>query len=358
VPPLHLGVLERAGAHGGLIARRRLRFIRSCSSALPPVLMAELERAFDAPVIEAYGMTEASHQMASNPLPPRARKPGSVGVAAGPEVAIMDESGKLLPPGATGEIVIRGRNVTAGYESNPDANQKAFTNGWFRTGDQGCMDADGYVFLTGRLKELINRGGEKIAPREVDEALLAHPAVAQAVAFALPHATLGETVAAAVVLRTGASAGEEDLRTFAAGRLAEFKVPGRVLILDAIPKGPTGKPQRIGLADKLAAHLKTAFAEPRTETERFLAETWRSALNGARAGLYDNFFDLGGNSLLAAQVVARVRKKLGVRLELRDLSLQTLGQLAALCEQRRQERTPARGGLRAKLLKKLTRSSP
>jgi acyl-CoA synthetase (AMP-forming)/AMP-acid ligase II len=196
-------------------------------------------------------MTEAAHQMTSNPLPPRQRKPGSVGVATGPQVAVMDEAGSLLAAGETGEIVIRGANVTHGYENNPTANQSAFTDGWFRTGDQGHLDEDGFLYLTGRIKEIINRGGEKIAPREVDEALMAHPAVAQAVAFAVPHAKLGEDIAAAVVLRPEAEASERELRDFAATRLADFKVPRTILILDEIPKGPTGKLQRIGLADTL-----------------------------------------------------------------------------------------------------------
>jgi acyl-CoA synthetase (AMP-forming)/AMP-acid ligase II len=213
--------------------------------------MARLEEAFRAPVIEAYGMTEAAHQMTSNPLPPRGRKPGSVGVAAGPEVAIMDGAGRLMPPGETGEVVIRGSNVTGGYLADPQANASAFAEGWLRTGDQGWIDEDGYLRLTGRLKEIINRGGEKISPREVDEALLDHPAVAQAVTFALPDEKLGEEVGAAIVLRDGAAATESEIRDFVRGRLAAFKVPRRVVFVAEIPKGATGKMQRIGLAEKL-----------------------------------------------------------------------------------------------------------
>jgi len=173
-------------------------------------------------VIEAYGMTEASHQMASNPLPPRPRKPGTVGVAAGPEVAVMDEGGQLLGAGVTGEVVIRGPNVTRGYEANPEANRTSFTGGWFRTGDQGVMDPEGYLTITGRLKEIINRGGEKISPREVDEVLMDHPAVAQVVTFAVRHEKLGEEVAAALVLREGQEATEAELKAFASRRLASF----------------------------------------------------------------------------------------------------------------------------------------
>jgi acyl-CoA synthetase (AMP-forming)/AMP-acid ligase II len=213
--------------------------------------MKQLEDTFHCPVIEAYGMTEATHQMASNPLPPLPRKPGTVGIAAGPDMAIMDQAGNILPKGATGEIVIRGPNVTAGYANNPKANAEAFTNGWFRTGDQGVMDPEGYISITGRLKEIINRGGEKIAPREVDEALMDHPAVAQVVTFGMPHPKLGEEVAAVVVLKEGQNVTEPELRDFVGGKLADFKVPRKILFMAEIPKGATGKLQRIGLAAKL-----------------------------------------------------------------------------------------------------------
>jgi len=251
VPTMHQTILTRAGRNQEIIANTHLRFIRSSSSSLPTPVMEELERTFNAPVIEAYGMTEAAHQMASNPLPPKPRKPGTVGVAAGPEVAIMDQQGNLLPAGAIGEIVIKGINVTPGYENNPKANAENFTNGWFRTGDQGIMDTEGYLTINGRIKEIINRGGEKISPREVDDILMEHPAVRQVVTFAMPHDKLGEDVAAAVVLRDGLTVTERELRTFAATRLADFKVPRKILFLEEIPKGATGKLQRIGLAQKL-----------------------------------------------------------------------------------------------------------
>jgi acyl-CoA synthetase (AMP-forming)/AMP-acid ligase II len=251
VPTMHQTILARAGKNAEVIKRNPLRFLRSSSSSIPPQVIRELEEVFHAPLIESYGMTEATHQMASNPLPPAVRKPGSVGVAAGPEIAIMSEAGELLAPGAIGEIVIRGPNVTAGYESNPKANAEAYTNGWFRTGDQGTLDTEGYLSLTGRLKEIINRGGEKISPREVDELLMDHPAVAQVVCFGMPHPKLGEELAAAVVLREGQQATERELQDFVSKRAADFKVPKRILILDEIPKGATGKLQRIGLAAKL-----------------------------------------------------------------------------------------------------------
>ncbi len=251
VPTMHQAILSRAGKNTEVIARHPLRFIRSSSSSMPPQVIRELEEVFKAPLIESYGMTEACHQMASNPLPPAVRKPGSVGLAAGPEVAIMADDGTLLPKGEIGEIVIRGDNVTAGYESNPKANAEAYTHGWFRTGDQGVMDAEGYVSLTGRLKEIINRGGEKVSPREVDEILMDHPAVAQVVCFGMPHPKLGEEVAAAVVLREGHAATERELQEFVGQRAADFKVPKKILLMEEIPKGATGKLQRIGLAAKL-----------------------------------------------------------------------------------------------------------
>lgn len=251
VPTMHQTILARSPRNQEILSRSTLRLIRSSSAALPPQVLAQLEDTFRVPVVESYGMTEAAHQMASNPLPPKARKPGSVGPAAGPEVAIMDEPGTILAQGETGEIVIRGDNVTAGYARNPDANATAFTNGWFRTGDQGRLDEDGYVFITGRLKEIINRGGEKISPREVDEVLLDHPGIAQAVVFGMPHPKLGEEIAAAVVLVDGSEATEKEIRAFVLERLADFKTPRKIVILDDIPKGPTGKIQRIGLAAKL-----------------------------------------------------------------------------------------------------------
>jgi len=251
VPTMHQAILSRAANNRDVITKVPLRFIRSSSSSLPPQVLAELEATFHAPVIEAYGMTEAAHQMACNPLPPGKRKPGTVGLAAGPEVAIMDNDGQLLSTGSTGEIVIRGPNVTPGYENNDKANAEAFTHGWFRTGDQGVMDSEGYISITGRLKEIINRGGEKISPREIDEILMDHAAVAQVVCFGIPHEKLGEEVGAAVVLREGQTATEKELRDYVASRVADFKVPRKILLLEEIPKGATGKLQRIGMAQKL-----------------------------------------------------------------------------------------------------------
>jgi acyl-CoA synthetase (AMP-forming)/AMP-acid ligase II len=242
VPTIHQLLLARADRAARPAGAERLRFIRSCSASLPPQVMHDLEAAFGAPVLEAYGMTEAAHQMASNPLPPAQRKPGSVGAGTGIHISIMDEAGRHLPVGDRGEVVIKGPNVITGYESNPEANATSFVDGWFRTGDQGVLDPDGYLTLVGRLKELINRGGEKISPREIDEVLLAHPAVAEAVCFGVPHPTWGEEVAAAVVLREATS--ESDLMAFCKDRLADFKRPKQIHITETIPRTATGKIQR------------------------------------------------------------------------------------------------------------------
>ena len=260
VPTMHQAILARAPRNPESIKNAKLRFIRSSSSSLPAQVMAELEETFSCPVIEAYGMTEAAHQMASNLLPPGDRKPGSVGPSGGPEVAILSNNGEILKSGEIGEICIRGPNVTKGYEANDKANAEAFAHGWFHTGDQGTMDEDGFVRLTGRLKEIINRGGEKISPREIDDILMDHPAVQQVVTFAMPHDKLGEDVAAAVVLREGMQATEREIRDFAATRLADFKVPRKLVFLDEIPKGATGKLQRIGLADKLGLGKQGAIS--------------------------------------------------------------------------------------------------
>ena len=251
VPTMHQAIVTRAKGNVDIIKRNPLRFLRSSSSSMPPQVIAELEVIFGSPLIESYGMTEATHQMASNPLPPKVRKPGTVGVAAGPEVAIMGLDGELLGADAVGEIVIRGPNVTAGYENNAVANEEGFLNGWFRTGDQGVRDVDGYLSITGRLKEIINRGGEKVSPREVDEIIMDHPAVAQVVCFGMPHAKLGEEVAAVVVLKEGAQATDREIQDFVSKRAADYKVPKKILFMDEIPKGATGKLQRIGLAQKL-----------------------------------------------------------------------------------------------------------
>lgn len=337
VPAMHQEVLARAAAHRDAIAACPLRFIRSSSAALPPQVKANLEVTFAVPVIEAYGMTEAAHQIASNPLPPQVRKPGSVGLPAGPEVAILDAEGRFVPAHGVGEIAIRGNNVSAFAVACSNGSQSS--DGWFRTGDTGFIDEDGYVFIAGRVKELINRGGEKISPREIDEVLLDHPAVAQAVACAVPDERVGEDVVAVIVRQPGATVSERELRAFASTRLAGFKVPRRVMFVDQIPTGPTGKIQRIGLAQRLgidscsfAQPQGADVAAPRTGTEKMLAGIWAEVLQLDRIGISDNFFELGGDSLSSVEVVMRVEQQLGKTIDLRQLAFGTLQQVAAGCE--------------------------
>lgn len=250
VPTIHRMVLARARGERPP-ASRSLRFVRSCSSALAPELMAEIEQHLGVPVLEAYGMTEACHQIASNPLPPAGRLPGSVGLGTGVEMAVVDGAGAPLPAGTPSQVVIRGPNVIDGYAANPEANAESFLHGWFRTGDQGVLDASGYLTLIGRIKELINRGGEKISPREIDEVLLRHPSVAEAVAFGVAHPALGEQVAAAVVLREPVA--ERELLSHCRRQLAAFKVPAKLYVVEAIPRTATGKVQRRKVAEALEA---------------------------------------------------------------------------------------------------------
>ncbi|MGE0751275.1 MAG: AMP-binding protein [Variibacter sp.] len=317
VPTMHRMVANEAKAHPDLIARHPLRFIRSSSAPLPAQLFDQLTNVFGAPVLEAYSMTEAAHQMTCNPLGAGRQKRGTVGVAAGPDVAIMDETGRVLAQGETGEVVIRGPSVMSGYAANPQANASAFTNGWFRTGDQGRFDDDGYLVLTGRLKEQINRGGEKFAPLEVDQVLLAHSDVSEAATFGFPHPTLGQEVAAAVVMRRGAHATPTDLQSFLRERLTAFKIPRRILVVDAIPKGPTGKVQRSQLHKQLVVNAEAsegaASVEPRVGSglENALLRLWRDTLESEAIGLDDDFFEKGGDSLMAVQMLLEVEKIVG-----------------------------------------------
>ena len=347
VPTIHHAVLSRGQKEPSRLKNHSLRFIRSSSAALPERVMQGLEELFQVPVIEAYGMTEAAHQMASNPLPPGRRKVGSVGLAAGPEVAVMDEHGNLLSFGEVGEIVIRGANVTTGYIINARFTKENFEGGWFRTGDQGYIDADGYLFITGRLKEMINRGGEKISPREVEDVILRDPAVAESIIFAMPHETLGEDVAAAVVLRKDAGVTEGELQHFVAAQLAEFKIPRRVLFVDEIPKGATGKPQRIGLAEKFGAllsrEMSSNFLAPQTQGEKTLAAIWSEVLGVEHVGTQDNFFQLGGDSIQATQVISRVREAMQIELSfLSFFEAPTVAGLAECIEKARRPEPQAR----------------
>lgn len=310
VPTMHQSVLAQA-AEADRDIDHALRFIRSSSAALPTPVLDGLETLFGVPAVEAYGMTEAAHQMASNGLRPEQRRRGSVGRAAGPEIAVLGADGSKLAPGEVGEVAIRGENVFSGYEANPEANVEAFADGWFRTGDEGYLDEDGFLILRGRVKEIINRGGEKISPAEVEGVLLDHPAVAQAAAFAVPDDLLGEDVGAAVVLEAGRSTSQRELQTFAGGRLADFKVPRVIAFVTELPKGPTGKVQRIGLAGRLGvvspARQGREYVAPGSPAEQTLAAMMADVLDVERVGAADDFFALGGDSLLAAELVARIR---------------------------------------------------
>ncbi len=312
VPTIHDSVLARPPR----ATKARLRFIRSSSAPLPARTAKELEGRFGVPVIEAYGMTEAAHQMTSNPLPPRERKLSSVGQAIGIDVAIFDAKGASVPSGTVGDVVIRGPSVVASYDGNEAANGEAYVNGWFRTGDLGRLDADGYLFLTGRAKELINRGGEKVSPREVEDALLEHASVQQAVAFAIPDERLGEEVGAAVVLRSPAT--ERELRVHCAARVAAFKVPRQVLIVDEVPKGATGKFNRAELAKRVALERQReapSSLDAPDEVVKRVTEVFKKVLHVTQVGAQDDFFrDLPGDSILAVELLARLRDELGVEL--------------------------------------------
>lgn len=346
VPTMHQGILNRADAHRDALEQIQLRFIRSCSASLPPRVMHELEDTFHVPVVEAYGMTEGTHQICCNPLPPRTRKPGSVGLPTGTQVCILDEDGRQLEVGEVGEIAIQGATITQGYENNPQANEQAFTQGWFRTGDQGYLDPDGYLFITGRTKEIINRGGEKIAPREVEEVLLDHPQIVQAVVFPAPDPMLGETVGAAVITEPDSELDERELRRFASLRLVPFKVPSRILFVDEIPKGPTGKLQRIGLAKRLGLEMEEQipeieaqeFVEPSSPIEKQLASIWAEVLVLEKVGVHNTFLSLGGDSMLAAQIVSRVRSAFEIDVSLVDFfDTPTIADMASLLSSRIEE---------------------
>ena len=293
-----------------------LKFIRSGSVSLPPSLMAQAEEALGVPIIEVYGTTEAAPLITCNPLPPRKRKPGSAGLPAGCEVMILGAANGPAPPGERGEVLVRGPNVFAGYEDDPEANRDAICDGWFRTGDIGWLDDEGYLFLAGRVREMINRGGEKVFPREVEEALLAHPAIADAAVFPVPYERLSEVVGAAVVLRAGGAATEMELRRFVARRLEPGKVPARILLVNEIPNGPGGKVKRAGLAAHFDLRIASGptsgrppFVAPSTPVEQLLAEIWARVLGTPSIGIHDDFFALGGDSFAAAELLAGVQKE-------------------------------------------------
>ncbi|MEP6657398.1 MAG: non-ribosomal peptide synthetase [Betaproteobacteria bacterium] len=319
VPTIHGAIVSAMRSGSSSSSCGLLRFVRSSSAHLPPRLAIELAEVFAAPVIEAYGMTEASHQIASTALPPARCKHGSVGRAQEVEVATLGADGALNVAGQWGEIVIRGPAVMTGYLDDDTENAAAFVDRWFRTGDAGVIDADGYVHLTGRLKEIINRGGEKIAPAEIEQALLAHPAVNDAAAFAIAHPTLGEDCAAAVAWRAGAQVSEEELRQFLLARLPAFKVPSTLWMVEEIPRSSTGKVQRFGLAERLGRAPREPTRRAATSLEISISESFTEVLGADGLRVSDNFFALGGDSLRGGQLLARIGDRCGVALQLADL---------------------------------------
>jgi len=315
VPTTLRELCHHARCHGITPTGSSLRFIRSVAAALPPALMAEVEALFGVPVIQTFGMTEAAPLITSTRLPPAIRKPGSTGAACGVELRILDDAGRSRPAGIDGHVAVRGPNVFAGYESDPEANADAFRDGWFLTGDIGHIDADGDLFLAGRVKELINRGGEKIMPREVDDVLLAHPAVEQAASFALPHPTLGEDVAAAVVLRGDGQVSVAELQQFVGDRLAAFKVPRRIFMLGSLPRCSVGKVRRRELTDLCLRQPISSSAQPTNGLEAAIARIWIDELDVAEIGIDDDFATAGGDSLSAVRVVVAAEELCGVNLD-------------------------------------------
>jgi acyl-CoA synthetase (AMP-forming)/AMP-acid ligase II/acyl carrier protein len=299
-------------------APQSLRFVRSGSSALPAAIQNRLESALQVPVIQGYGMTETGY-IAQNPLPPRERRTGSVGVAMGVELMILRVDPQASLDGGIGEILVRGPGVVRGYENDPEADRLAFRDGWFRTGDLGRIDDDGYLFITGRVTELINRGGVKVSPSEVDLAFLQHPAVVEAATFAVPHPSLGEDVVTAIVLQQPASVSVQALRSYALLHLLPFKVPSSVVLVDRIPKNSMGKVSRGALLDKFAPALHVDYVEPRDGEEALIAAIFAEHFGLSQVGALDHFFRLGGDSLRAAQVLATLRDRCRIELELQAL---------------------------------------
>lgn len=299
VPAVHQAVLREAAGHPVELATVDLRFVRSASASLPEQVLRQLEETFDAPVIESYGMTETTSVLASNPMPPAKRKPGSVGLPVGCEIRVVGADGSSLIAGRVGEVVVRGRTVVRGYEGGAD--DSVFVDGWFHTGDLGRFDEDGYLFLAGRTKETINRGGVTVSPFEIDRALEAHPAIAKAVAFPVPHATLGEDVAVAVVTAPGHTVTEREIRDFAAARLNRTSMPSHVVLVDALPLGPTGKIQRLRLHEQISLPAPV-FEQPSTDLQHMLTKVWQDVLGRDRIGRNDNFFDIGGDSLMVTRM--------------------------------------------------------
>lgn len=292
-----------------------LRLIRSVAAALQPRLMTELETVFGIPVIQTFGMTEAGPLISSTRLPPAVRKPGSTGQSCGTEIKVVGPDDQPCATGIEGDLAIRGDNVFQGYENDPDANAAQFRDGWFYTGDIGYLDAEGDLFLTGRTKQLVNRGGEKINPQEVEDALVSMTAVAEATAFAIQHPTLGEDIAAAVVVREADTLHEARIRTYLTKRLAAFKVPQRILFLERLPRNPVGKVDRLALSALAEASARADdhdFSAPRNGLEHLLAQLWERELGVNPVGINDDFVRLGGDSLSKLRILMAVEGALDV----------------------------------------------
>jgi acyl-CoA synthetase (AMP-forming)/AMP-acid ligase II/acyl carrier protein len=335
VPAIHRAVLSVAEKDKESARQSSLRLIRSASSTLPAKVLRGLETLFDVPMIDTFGMTEAATQIAANPL--HKRKLGSVGRSAGAEIAILDGDGQRLSPGKRGEIALRGPTITRGYDNDLAATREAFRDGWFRTGDLGYLDKEGYLFIAGRIKEVINRGGQKVAPGEVEEALLSHPDVIEAAVFAVPHARLGADVAAAVIPRPGAVLSAQKLRDFVRKRLASFKVPGLIRIVPDIPKGAGGKIKRGELAAALSLTRPTAQAQrgrktaaPRSELQRQIAKIWADLLDVGEIGIDQDVFALGVDSITVTQMISRLRERFEADFSFKDIfDAPTVAALAA-----------------------------
>ena len=311
VPTMHHAIVEAAPRYAETVERSSLRFIRSASALLPMSLMEKLEQLFGVLVTESYGLSEAM-QITNTPLDSLKRRPGSLGIAGSSEVAIMDENGERLGAHCVGEIVGRGPIVMTGYLNDPAATAASFSGPWFRTGDLGYLDTEGHLYLVGRLKDVINRGGEKILPQEVDQVLLGHPAISQAVTFGFPEPSLGEEVVAVLKLRPGWSATTGEIREYAASRLSEYKVPRRLLVVPEIPVGPTGKIVRRLVAEQFGPQLAVPATEgrptiaPRDPLEAAVLRIWEETLEVRPIGVTDDFFDCGGNSLTAVRLIEKV----------------------------------------------------
>lgn len=339
VPVMLQEILNTADAHADAVAGHRLRFVRSVSAPLPVPLMEAFEKRFGLPVIEIFGMTETAGVITSNRLPPGKRIPGSVGASAGMEVRIVDAANQPLPAGQIGEVVVRGDNLMRGYEGDPAENARLFSEAGFRTGDLGVLDEEGYLRLTGRVKDMINRGGEKVSPHEVDQVLLSHPAVADGASFGVPHPTLTEDVGAVVVLRPGAAITQDELLAWLRERLAFFKIPRTLRFVDEIPRGANGKLQRAVLTEKFgqaAASVaqRSAFVAPEGPVAGMIAQMWQDILKVEPIGQNDDFFALGGESLRAASFINALQQKWGDTIYVSSVfDAPTVGRYAAYLQQ-------------------------